>query len=141
MKIALVVLSITSLSFMISYIAVNRKLKAVTTGFSDLFTAYGKIRETLEAKQTFDSSASDQDIHKENFIKFLSDSRDWAFNYIEEVQTGINNFLKEVEPKINYFDTYGIVIEGMPHHDDMKIISEQVKELKKLLPEDIDDRR
>ena len=29
---------------------------------------------------------SEENIHKENFIKFLSESRDWAYEYIENVQ-------------------------------------------------------
>ena len=83
-------------------------------------------------------SVSDQEIHKENFIKFLSDSRDWAFSYIEDVQSGLKKFITDVEPEISYFDEYGIIGSANPHYYSIKKISEAYKELKKLMPEDHD---
>lgn len=79
---------------------------------------------------------SDNDVHKENFIKFLSDSRDWAYLYIEDVQKGLSKFVDQIEPEIAYFDEYGIVGEAYPHYHSMKKISQEYKELKKLLPEE-----
>jgi hypothetical protein len=78
---------------------------------------------------------SDNDVHKENFIKFLSDSRDWAYEYIEDVQSGLKKFVNEIEPEIAYFDEYGLVGDAYPHYHSMKKISQEYKELKKLLPE------
>jgi hypothetical protein len=78
----------------------------------------------------------DSEIHKENFIKFLSDSRDWAYLYIEDVQKGLTSFVNDIEPEIAYFDEYGLVGEAYPHYHSMKKISLAYKELKKLLPED-----
>ena len=40
---------------------------------------------------------SDDTIHKENFIKFLSDSRDWAFEYIEKSQQTIKEVSEELK--------------------------------------------
>ena len=79
---------------------------------------------------------SDNDVHKENFIKFLSDSRDWAYLYIEDVQKGLSKFVDQIEPEIAYFDEYGIVGEAYPHYHSMKKISQEYKELKKLLPDE-----
>jgi hypothetical protein len=73
-------------------------------------------------------------VHKENFIKFLSDSRDWAYEYIEDVQSGLKKFVNEIEPEIAYFDEYGLVGDAYPHYHSMKKISQEYKELKKLLP-------
>ncbi len=49
---------------------------------------------------------SDDTIHKENFIKFLSDSRDWAFEYIEKSQQTIKEVSDELKTKglDNYSD-------------------------------------
>ena len=47
---------------------------------------------------------SDDEIHKENFIKFLSDSRDWAFEYIEKSQQTIKEVSDEL--KIKGLDDY-----------------------------------
>lgn len=141
MEIALAVLSIFSLSFMIAYMAVSKKLRVVSEGFAKLLIAYNTFSDSFDPNMP--PSLEDQDIHKENFIKFLSDSRDWAFDYIEEVQKGLQKFIVEVEPEIDYFNKYGIVVEGMlsPHDKALKKISEQFEELKKLLPEATDDRR
>jgi hypothetical protein len=76
--------------------------------------------------------------NSEGFVKFVSQSRDWAFQYIEEVQSGIHTFIKNTEPEINYFDEYGIASSAYPHYHSMKKISGAYKELKKLLPEDYD---
>ena len=82
------------------------------------------------------TKVSNEDQAREDFIKFLSDSRDWSYSYIENAQEMIHKFIKDVEPEINYFDEYGAVGEGWPHYYSMKKISSAYKELKGLLPED-----
>ena len=82
------------------------------------------------------SSSIDNEMHKENFIKFLSDSRDWAFGYIEEVQSELEKFIKEIEPEIEYFDEYGVVGSEHPNYYSMKKISKAYKDVKKLLPDE-----
>ena len=139
MEIALVILSVMSLSFLIAYLSVSHKLNVINKGFAQLFVAYNTLRDIVEGKPT----KTEEDIHKENFIKFLSDSRDWAFDYIEDVQKGLSRFIKEVEPQLEYYNEYGVVIEGMvpPHDFALRKISKEFEELKKLLPEETDDRR
>jgi len=139
MEIALIVLSILTISFLVAYVSVSSKLNSVSKGFAQLFIAHNTLRESLEGA----IPKADQDIHKENFIKFLSDSRDWAYEYIEQVQSGLNKFIKEVEPQLEYYNKYGIVIEGMapPHDFALKKISKEFEDLKKLLPEEPSDRR
>ncbi len=102
MEIALVVLSVMSVSFLIAYLMISHKLNAVSKGFAQLFIAYDTLKETIDGKAT----KTEEDIHKENFIKFLSDSRDWAFDYIEDVQKGLSKFIKEVEPQLEYYNQY-----------------------------------
>lgn len=140
MEIALVVLSIFSLSFMIAYMAMVKRLKEVNEAFAKMLISYNSFINAADSKTPL-SASHDMDIHKENFIKFLSDSRDWAFDYIEEVQKGLQDFIKNVEPSVNHFDEFGIITEGTPHQKDMKIISDNFKKLKKLLPEETSDRR
>ncbi len=79
---------------------------------------------------------SDESIHKENFIKFLSESRDWAYKYIEDVQEGLNTFIDSVKEDIEYFDQYGDAGPNGPNYDMMKRISIAYKELTKLMPEE-----
>ena len=127
---------------MIAYVAIVKRLNTVSEGFAKLLMTYNMMLDDAEDKNKF-LSPDDHDVHKENFIKFLSDSRDWAFDYIEEVQTGLKKFIEEVSPEIDYYDNYGVAVEGMlaPHDKALKKISKEFSELKKLLPEDTNDRR
>jgi hypothetical protein len=77
-------------------------------------------------------SSLDQDA----FLKFISDSRDWAYQYIEDVQSSLNKFVSDVEPDILYFDTYGDLMSAEPNYNSMKKISIAYKELKNILPEE-----
>jgi hypothetical protein len=79
---------------------------------------------------------TDKEQFNEDFLKFISDSRDWAYTYIEDVQESLNKFISDIEPEIAYFDEYGIVGSSFPHYHSMKKISIAYKELKKLLPEE-----
>jgi hypothetical protein len=107
------------------------KVRALKNNVKKLSVAYSKIENLMSSKTKLDNDA-----HQESFIKFLSDSRDSAFEYIEEVQSGINEFVSEVDPLINYFDEYGDIMAMIPNYDNMKKISIEFKKLKKLLPEE-----
>jgi len=141
MRIAVIVLSLFSVSFAMAYFSVLKRLEVLTKAFAQLVVLNSTIQEAFEANIQSPVSKEDQDIHKENFIKFLSDSRDWAFEYIEDVQTQLETFVRDIEPEIMYFDEYGLVGDAYPHYHSMKKISAAYKDLKKLLPEEVDDRR
>ena len=133
-----------ALSFVIAYIYSVIKIKRMSQAFAKLFVAQATLEEFLSNRDNSKGiQRSDEDIHKENFIKFLSDSRDWAYEYIEEVQKGLDKFIKEVEPQLEYYNKYGIVVDGMipPHDKALKKISLEFEQLKKLLPEEPSDRR
>jgi uncharacterized membrane protein YvbJ len=91
-----------------------------------------KLVEFSEKKNKLEDPSS------EAFLKFISDSRDWAYTYIDEVQSSLNKFITDLEPEILYFDTYGDLMGAEPNYNSMKKISGAYKELKKLLPEDYD---
>ena len=141
MRIALIVTSLFAMSFSIAYYAALKKLDVVSKAFAQMVTLNATMREAFETSIQSPISKEEQDIHKENFIKFLSDSRDWAFEYIEDVQKELENFVRDIEPEIMYFDEYGVVGDAYPHYHSMKKISAAYKNLKKLLPEEVDDRR
>lgn len=97
------------------------------------------IDKTVLAEKLFEASAREllkKETDSDAFLKFVSDSRDWAYQYIDEVQAGLNKFITDIEPEIAYFDEYGVVGSAYPHYHSMKKISEAYKELKKLLPDD-----
>jgi len=108
------------------------KLLKLKNALKALSVAYSKIENLSSLKNNNDL---DNDVHKESFIKFLSDSRDWAYTYIEDIQEGLANFVNDVEPEISHFDEYGEALSmSRPDYDSMKNISRAYKELKKLLP-------
>jgi hypothetical protein len=131
MEIALIVLVVLFFAMLIAYINISRKLKVVSLGFTELLVSVTKINEFNAPNE-----AVGDDVHKESFIKFLSDSRDWAFEYIETVQKGLTTFVEKVDKDIERFDKYGDSVAMQPNYDSLKNISEAYKELKTLLPED-----
>jgi len=85
-----------SISFGIAYLSVNDKLKKSNLALVDTFIAKKAVEDVL-LKRESNAYFSDESIHKENFIKFLSDSRDWAFDYIETSQKTIEEISKELK--------------------------------------------
>jgi hypothetical protein len=80
------------------------------------------------------ANPSDKDIVSEDFIKFLSDSRTWAFDYIKTFQDALEEFVKDAGPSIDGFDTYGDAVFS-PFGEYLKRISASYKELIKVLPD------
>jgi len=120
------ILSSLTLLFLSLYVLQKKANKTLIT----------KTLETLLMQQlSRNTSKTEKEYADEAFLKFVSDSRDWAYQYIDEAQEGINKFITDVEPEIAYFDEYGIASSAYPHYYSMKKISGAYKELKKLLPE------
>lgn len=74
----------------------NKKLRvSVSQGLIDLMA----IQDKLER-----DSKNNKIEETEGFLKFVSESRDWAFQYIERVQIAIKNFQNIFHPiAINYY--------------------------------------
>lgn len=126
------------LFFALIFKNVQLRIKLSSTTL-DLIKAH--LEKTIIADKLSDISTNyekNKDSSSEAFLKFLSDSRDWAYQYIDDVQEGLNKFVTDIEPEIAYFDEYGEVGSAYPHYHSMKKISGAYKELKKLLPEDYD---
>jgi hypothetical protein len=99
------------------------------------------LDKNIIAEKLIEVSAKENiqtEVVSDAFLKFVSDSRDWAYEYISDVQASLNKFITDIEPEIAYFDEYGVVGSSYPHYHSMKKISGAYKELKKLLPEDYD---
>ena len=133
-SIILISLSTLCVSFAIAYSITLKKLARLTQECAKLFIDNKTLEEFISTNNV--EFKNDSDIHKENFIKFLSDSRDWAFAYIEEVQIGLGKFVTDVEPEINYFREYGDISSMQPNYYSLKKITEAYDELTKLLPKE-----
>jgi len=77
----------------------------------------------------------DQNSHEEAFVKFLGQSRDWAFKYIEDVQEAVKKFKDEAGPSIDYYRNYGEVM-WTPLHELFEKVAIAYDELINVLPED-----
>lgn len=89
-------------------------------------SAYAKkFSELVEEKQRLELVQTD------GFVSFVSKSRDWAFTYIEEVQSTLNKFVETVGPTMEYYDKFGRIDENPP----MNKIFDAYSELIKVLPE------
>jgi CRISPR/Cas system CSM-associated protein Csm2 small subunit len=122
-------LSITTSLFVYLYIVQKR---------ANMFILTNTLKVLLTQEIEHKENKTEKEKANEDFLKFVSDSRDLAYQYIESVQEGLKKFIDEVEPQLEYYNAYGSVVEGIvaPHDFALKKISSEFKELKKLLPED-----
>ena len=143
MEILTIILGVFTISFAIAYVSSVSRMKKMTEAFAQVLISQTELEAAYENYIKAKNVSSDLDVHTQSFIKFLSDSRDWAYQYIEDVQGGIKKFMDEVGPQLEYYNNYGVVVEGMlpPHDFALKKITKEVEELKKFLPEESNDRR
>lgn len=123
-----------TVSFAIAYSVTLYKITKINQAFTKLFISHESLQEFITKNNV--EFKNDSDIHKENFIKFLSDSRDWAYQYIEDVQAGLQKFTDDIKPEIDYFNSYGDFTSMQPNYYSLKKISEAYDELLKLLPKE-----
>lgn len=91
-NIAIIFLGILCVSFALSYLAIKKQLQEAQILLLDIFQINFALQEKISGEKN-----NEEDVHKESFIKFLSDSRDWAYQYIETTQ----NTIKEVAEGLN----------------------------------------
>jgi hypothetical protein len=72
----------------------------------------------------------------DSFLRFVEQSRQDAFKYIEEVQKSLTKFISDIEPEINHFKEYSDLMSMAPNYYSMKKITSAYEELRKLLPEE-----
>ena len=90
----------------------NRKLFAervqVEMNSIILMTQLEKLSETQDIKRVEET---------QGFVKFLSESRDWAFTYIEDVQTAISEYKEMCDSEVHdvrYREAYDKLISFLP---------------------------
>ena len=71
----------------------------------------------------------------DDFVKFLSNSRDWAFEYIEDAQEKISEFDKQIQKIAEWNRTYGSVVGDTPHSSKIEEINLAYDKIRSLLPE------
>jgi hypothetical protein len=132
-SIVLIILSTLSVCFIVAYSILLKKFINVKNMMAKLVFDNFTLEKLIELQNEKDLKTNES-VHKENFLKFISESRDWAFGYIEEVQGGLSKFIDELEPEINYFKEYGDIGAMSPNYYSMKKFVEEYEKLKMLLP-------
>jgi len=89
----------------------------------------------LELQKAVEENKTHEIVNSDGFLKFISDSRDWAFEYIEQTQQALIDFDKAVSPIFEWSKTYGIVLENV-HSEQIEKISLAYDKLKEVLPRD-----
>ena len=100
----------------------------------DSTTTNGFLLDKLKNKDKEDSVKTDV---QEGFINFLNQSRESAFEYIENVQKTLSNVVTELSPIVEFHDKYGAIFDT-DTRDQMQVVSKSFHELKKLIPEEVD---
>lgn len=75
-------------------------------------------------------------LQSEDFIQFLTKSRDYAFDYIEKTQGAIADFKVTVDPIVTYHRTYGTVMGETREWKQMEEIAQAVEKLTSVLPQE-----
>jgi hypothetical protein len=122
----LLTLSFSTLLFLLLYMLQIKKNRAILASTLSLL-----VMQNSPSTQ----SKTDKQQADEAFLKFVSDSRDWAYEYIENVQASLTKFVSDAGPAIDYGDEYGSAM-STPLDQGMGKISKAYKELIALLPED-----
>jgi hypothetical protein len=125
--ILLVILSVTSTVLGFIFYIQRKNTIQIVANMLDFMMIQGAQKEETK---------TEKEQANEDFLKFISDSRDWAYTYIDEVQASLNKFINDVEPEISYFKEYGDLGSMAPNYHSMKKITEAYEELKKLMPDD-----
>ena len=121
-------------SFAFAYLFSLIKINKINKSFTKLMISHKSLQEFIDSNNV--QFKNENDIHKENFIKFLSDSRDWSFSYIEDVQNKINKMITDLKADVEYFEKFESLYDGHPSYDILKNFVKSYKELEDLLPKE-----
>lgn len=99
--------------------------------FALIIRMYYLTKENMNLKSaliqdSYDSLEEDESIQKQ-FLKFVSDSREWAFEYIETVQKELSDIVDDMTPVI--------VNRENRNYNERDTLESVYKRLKDLLPE------
>ena len=121
----LVVMLLLGLSIYAVIVLFYRNVKHINA-IADLI-----VQNKILTDQLTEKVASKNIEESEGFLRFVSQSRDWAFEYIENVQKQLNDFVENVGPVMAYYDKFGRINES----PSMNTIFEAYTKLVKVLPE------
>ena len=111
----------------------------IAIGLLSLLSLWGivdSVRLRVRNKKLNNKLSQIEGNENQAFVKFLSDSREWAFQYIENVQQTLTKFNEVYSKELRYIRTYGSVMLDKTLSSIFEKIDEAYKDVKKLLPEE-----
>lgn len=120
----------------------NASLKIKNAEYKyELLKSYADFKILLKQVEQLENT-SNNGLDQDSFFKFISDSRDIAFEYIEELQSNLLNFDNLIKLKIaennisiqedNYKEKYESLV---------LVLFDEIDKLKEFLPKDNEDGR
>ena len=109
----------------------NKKQKMLKT-IIDLYTANSALEDMIASQALSSTEPIEQ---SDGFVKFLSESREWAFNYIEDVQKQISDFRSSVSPELKKIKS-GKKLEKIEMETMLNNISTAFQKLDNVLPKE-----
>lgn len=131
--IAMIAMSVVIALLLIDNISTRIKRRKLANQLMQL--ALDKVSLLNEIGKLTEQQQSTSIEQTDGFLKFISDSRDWAFGYIEEVQEALAIFDKKMSMLLKYAKTYGAVVESHLTPT-VEQIDEAYNELLKVLPKE-----
>jgi hypothetical protein len=126
------VLLLVIVILLINNLSIRSKNRKLSSEVIQIALDKAAISERL--RQELDTKESESIEKSEGFLKFISQSRDWAFDYIEEVQAALLKFKDAVEPQIEYSKTYATSVGESAHSQIVDKIAVAYEELSKAMP-------
>jgi hypothetical protein len=121
---SIIIIGLTTLtvSFAIAYSVTLYRVTKINQAFTKLFISHESLQDFITKNNV-------------EFIKFLSDSRDWAYQYIEDVQKSIDSIVEKTADTVKYHKDFGsLAIE--PYGTQLNVLVDAIEELKTLLPKE-----
>jgi len=105
------IIALTSIIIILSFINAKLRIDSKKIAKQTLETLFENelLLKKIEEQADIIKELSFQ--KNDGFVTFLSQSRDWAFQYIEEVQTVLDSFVETVKPTMEYYDKFGRINE------------------------------
>jgi tRNA splicing endonuclease len=100
-----------------------------------LHLAQSKIDVGILQQQVIQMNEDKKLLESEEFMQFLTSSREYAFDYIQAVQDAISDYNAVVEPLIKYHQTYGMAfgMDSVPYQQ-MESISKAHEAFMEIMP-------
>jgi hypothetical protein len=133
--IAFIALSILCLIFAASALSQRKAKLALLEKY--LASEIEKSIFSTKLSETILQSETKKIEESEGFLKFISESRDWAFKYIEDVQDSLSGFDRSVSESIEYLYNNRSNLSDDRSSAAIAVVYEEYKRLKDILPEDM----